>query len=61
MWSGDRQIHAHAVVGKSDGTAQGGHLLKAYAHPTLEIILTESPAYLVREMDEDSHIPLIKI
>lgn len=55
------QIHAHAVVGKSDGTAHGGHLLKGYIHPTVEIILTESPVYLMREMDKDSHIPFIKI
>jgi predicted DNA-binding protein with PD1-like motif len=55
------QIHAHAVLGKSDGTACGGHLLKGFVHPTLEIILTESPAYLQREMDDDAHIALIKI
>lgn len=35
--------------------------LKAITHPTLEIILTELPAYLERQMDKDSHIPLIKI
>lgn len=61
LYNNEKKIHAHTVVGKSDGTAYGGHLLKAYVHPTLEIILTESPAYLAREMDKDSHIPLIKI
>lgn len=61
LYKNEIKIHAHVVVGKSDGTAHGGHLLKAYVHPTLEIILTESPAYLVREMDKDLHIPLIKI
>ncbi|HEX5155235.1 MAG TPA: PPC domain-containing DNA-binding protein [Parafilimonas sp.] len=55
------QVHAHTVPGKSDGTAYGGHLLKGFVHPTLEIILTESPGYLERKMDKDSHIPLIKI
>jgi predicted DNA-binding protein with PD1-like motif len=60
-YNGKIQIHAHAVVGKNDGTAHGGHLLKAFVHPTLEIILTESPAYLERKMDNDAHIPLIKI
>lgn len=55
------KIHAHVVLGRSDGTAHGGHLIKAIAHPTLEIILNESPAYLKREMDIDSGIPLIKI
>ncbi len=61
LYKNEIKIHAHVVVGKQDGTAHGGHLLKATVHPTLEIILTESPAYLERQMDEDSHIPLIKI
>lgn len=61
LFKNEVKIHAHAVVGKKDGTAHGGHLLKAIAHPTLEIILTESPSYLQREMDTESHIPLIKI
>jgi uncharacterized protein len=26
---GEPQVHAHVVVGKSDGTAHGGHLLEA--------------------------------
>ena len=37
------------------------YLMKGIAHPTLEIILNESPEYLKREMDKDSGIPLIKI
>jgi uncharacterized protein len=61
LYNNEIKIHAHTVLGKKDGTAHGGHLLKAIVHPTLEIILTESPSYLEREMDEDSHIPLIKI
>jgi uncharacterized protein len=32
---GDPKLHAHVVVGKSDGTAHGGHLLDAYVRPTL--------------------------
>lgn len=61
LYNNEIKIHAHVVVGKKDGTAHGGHLLKATAHPTLEIILTESPAYLERKMDKDAQIPLIKI
>jgi predicted DNA-binding protein with PD1-like motif len=55
------QIHAHAVLGKRDGSAHGGHLLEGTVHPTLEIIITESPAYLKRKMDKGSGIPLIKL
>ena len=61
LYNNKIKIHAHVVVGKEDGSAHGGHLLKAIVHPTLEIILTESPAYLERKIDEDSGIPLIKI
>lgn len=55
------QVHAHAVLGKRDGYTLGGHLLKDTVHPTLEIMLTESPAWLLRQMDDASGIPLIKI
>lgn len=61
LYNNEIKIHAHVVLGKQDGTACGGHLLKATTHPTLEIILTESPVYLQRQMDEDAYIPLIKI
>lgn len=59
MYKDEPKVHAHVVLGKSDGSTCGGHLLKGYAHPTLEIILTESPAWLKRKMDPDSEIPLI--
>jgi predicted DNA-binding protein with PD1-like motif len=61
LYKGEPKVHAHVVVGNRNGTAFGGHLLKAVAHPTLEVMITESPAYLKREMDEASGIPLIKI
>lgn len=61
VYKGELKVHAHIVVGKKDGTAHGGHLLEGIVHPTLEIILTESPAYLEREMDENSGLPLIKL
>jgi hypothetical protein len=53
------QVHAHVVLGKRDGTTHGGHLLKGIVHPTLEIMLTESPSWMRRKMDEQSGIPLI--
>ena len=61
LYKSEIKTHAHVVVGNEEGKAYGGHLLKATVHPTLEIILTESPAYLERQMDGDSGIPLIKI
>jgi uncharacterized protein len=55
------QVHAHAVVGKRDGTAHGGHLLQAHVRPTCELVLTESPAHLRKEFDPAAGIPLIKL
>lgn len=61
LYNKNIQLHAHVIVGKKDGTTQGGHLLKAYVHPTLEIILTESPAFLQRKWNEETGLPLIEI
>ncbi len=61
LHEGKPKIHAHAVVGRRDGTTRGGHLIDAHVRPTLEVILIESPGYLKRTMDADSGIPLIDI
>lgn len=58
---GEPKLHAHVVVGTSDGSARGGHLIKAVVRPTLEVILTESPAHLRREFDESSGLALIRL
>jgi len=61
IFKDEYKIHGHIVLAKEDGSAYGGHLMKGIVHPTLEIILTESPVYLQRKMDKDAGIPLIKI
>jgi uncharacterized protein len=58
---GKPQVHAHAVVGKRDGTAHGGHLLQAHIRPTCEVVLTESPSHLKKEFDPAAGIALIKL
>jgi uncharacterized protein len=58
---GQPQVHAHAVIGKRDGTAHGGHLLEAHVRPTCEVVLTESPAHLRKEFDPAAGIALIKL
>jgi predicted DNA-binding protein with PD1-like motif len=55
------KIHAHVVLGKSDGTAHGGHLMEAHVRPTLEVILIESPKHLHRETDPETGLALIRI
>jgi predicted DNA-binding protein with PD1-like motif len=57
---GKPKVHAHAVLGKRDGSACGGHLLEARVRPTLEVVLTESPVHLVREYDPESGLALIR-
>lgn len=58
---GNPKVHAHVVVAKRDATAHGGHLLEAHVRPTLELIVTESPAHLRRETDDATGLPLIAI
>jgi predicted DNA-binding protein with PD1-like motif len=56
---GAPKVHAHVVLGKSDGTAHGGHLVSGSVRPTLEIILSESPPHLRRRFDPESGLALI--
>lgn len=58
---GEPQIHAHAVLGRSDGTTRGGHLLEARVRPTLEMVLTETPEHLRRRTDRETGLPLIAL
>lgn len=57
---GEPAVHAHAIIGKKDGSAHGGHLLMALVRPTCEIILTESPRHLHKAIDPESGIALIR-
>jgi predicted DNA-binding protein with PD1-like motif len=59
--AGKPKVHAHVVLGKRDGTAHGGHLLEAHVRPTLEVMLTESPATLRRAFDPVSGLALIDV
>ena len=55
------QIHAHAVVGRRDGTAHGGHLMEARVRPTCELVLTENPEHLQKKIDPESGVALIRV
>jgi hypothetical protein len=58
---GDKpRVHAHAVLGRRGSSTLGGHLLDARVRPTLELILTETPAHLRRFHDPESGIALIR-
>jgi uncharacterized protein len=54
-------VHAHAVIGRNDGTAHGGHLLEARIRPTCEVVLTEHPVPLHKAIDPESGLALIQL
>ena len=57
---GKPSLHIHLVVGKRDGSAMAGHLAEAHVRPTLEVILTESPAHLRKVKDPEFGLALIR-
>ena len=61
LFEGESKLHAHAVLGRSDGTTRGGHLLGAHVQPTLEVVIVESPEHLRRETDEETGLPLLAV
>jgi len=58
---GTPKVHAHVIIGKSDGTAHGGHLLEARVRPTLEVIVVESAGEMRKSYDPLSKLDLIKL
>jgi len=54
-------LHVHGVLGLSDGTTRGGHLLEGQVFPTLEVVVTETPAELRKVMHPDLGIALIDL
>jgi uncharacterized protein len=57
---GKPQVHAHVVVARKDGTALGGHLQEARVRPTCEVILTENPEQLQKQIDPETGLALIR-
>ena len=58
---GKPALHIHAVLGKSDGSVVGGHLLEGHVRPTLEVILTQPPAHLRKKKDPETGLALIAL
>jgi hypothetical protein len=59
--SGKASLHLHAVLGLSDGSTRGGHLLEGFVRPTLEVTVTESPVHLRRTKRPNLGIALIDL
>ena len=59
--NGEPKVHAHAVVGRRDGSTRGGHLLAGMVRPTLEVMITESPRGMEKKFDPESQLALIAL
>ncbi len=58
---GGPALNIHVVLGLSDGTTRGGHLIEGQVFPTLELVVTENPAELRRVMHPDLGVALIDL
>jgi uncharacterized protein len=58
---GKASLHVHVVLGLSDGTTRGGHLMAGTVRPTLEVVLTDTPTHLRRKKKPDIGIALIDL
>jgi predicted DNA-binding protein with PD1-like motif len=54
-------LNLHVVLGLSDGTTRGGHLIEGRVFPTLEVIVTEAAAELRKVMRPDIGVALIDL
>ncbi len=54
-------MHAHAVLGRADGSTVGGHLLEGEVWPTLEVVVSEAPATLRKRVDPETGLALIDL
>jgi uncharacterized protein len=58
---GTPSLHIHLVVGTRGGAAMAGHLGAAHVRPTLEVVITESPAHLRKVKDAETGLALIRL
>src|ERR1700688_2647003 len=59
LYQGKPVVHAHMVVGSSDGTTRAGHVLAAYVSPTLEGMVTVDPVAMQKRFDPETDLTLI--
>jgi predicted DNA-binding protein with PD1-like motif len=58
---GKASLHVHVVLGLSDGTTRGGHLMAGTVRPTLEVVVTDTLVHLRRKKRADIGIALIAL
>jgi uncharacterized protein len=59
LYQGKPVVHAHMMVGGSDGTTRAGHVLAAYVSPTLEVMITVDPMAMQKRFDPKTDLTLI--
>jgi predicted DNA-binding protein with PD1-like motif len=59
LYQGKPVVHTHMIVGDSDGTTRAGHVLAAYASPTLEVMVTVDPITMQKRFDPATDLTLI--
>jgi predicted DNA-binding protein with PD1-like motif len=52
-------FHVHTALGLPDGSARGGHLVRAHVWPTLEVVLTAWDRPVRRKLDRETGLPLL--
>jgi predicted DNA-binding protein with PD1-like motif len=55
------RVHAHVTLGRSDGSAMGGHLFEGHVGATLEVFVSASPGEVRRAPDEATGLPLLDL
>jgi len=58
---GKPSLHMHVVLGLSDGSTRGGHLLDGSVQPTLEVTVIEAPSHLRRKQRPELGLALIDL
>ena len=59
LYQGRPVVHTHMVVGSPDGTTRAGHVLEAYASPTVEAMVTVDPVTMQKRFDPATGLTLI--
>jgi predicted DNA-binding protein with PD1-like motif len=59
LYQGKPVVHTHMMVGTSDGTTRGGHVLDAHVSPTLEVMVTVDSIAMHKRLDPETDLTLI--
>jgi predicted DNA-binding protein with PD1-like motif len=54
-------VHTHLVLGREDGRAFGGHLVRATASPTLEVFVTSYPTPLRKRLQPETDLQIFDL